>query len=233
MTKSSTSRSQIQTVSSFQNLISIPFSGEVNALAWKRNLRGDFEEIVNKIEPGDNLVTLSIEDLKELQLSEQGDLAREVLINDFKALEDLGASPVLNVIQCYDREEPSSFFPTDVYSFHVDRSPVPVDTFLCTYYGASSEIVPNADATKKILIPEIRKELVTLYGGTEDEGFEIFLSENFYDLHYEVKPDAQILSLGTGHIYRLAIEHPESQVLPCVHRAPLERPGQSRLLMIC
>ncbi len=233
MTKSPTSRSQIQTVSSFQNLISIPFSGEVNALAWKRNLTGNFEEIVNKVEPGDNLVTLSIEELKELQLSEQGDLAREVLINDFKALEDLGASPVLNVIRCYDREEPSSFFPTDVYSFHVDRSPVPVDTFLCTYYGASSEIVPNADATKKILIPEIRKELLRLYGGKDDEGFEIFLSENFYDLHYEVKPDAQILRLGTGHIYRLAIEHPESQVLPCVHRAPLERLGQSRLLLIC
>jgi hypothetical protein len=33
------------------------------------------------------------------------------------------------------------------------------DTFLCTYHGTSSDILPNDQATQKILIPEIRKSL--------------------------------------------------------------------------
>ena len=36
-----------------------------------------------------------------------------------------------------------------------------------------------------------------------------------------------------GHLWKLAIYHPESQVLPCVHRAPKEKIGQNRLLLIC
>ena len=74
----------------------------------------------------------------------------------------------------YKRQE-HSFFPTDVYSFHVDRSPIPIDTFLCTYYGDSSEILPNSEAIKKVQIPEIRSELKKLYTGT-DFNFESFLS---------------------------------------------------------
>jgi hypothetical protein len=31
----------------------------------------------------------------------------------------------------------------------------------------------------------------------------------------------------------LAVDHPESQVPPCIHRAPKEKSGQNRLLMIC
>jgi hypothetical protein len=117
-----------------------------------------------------------------------------------------------------------------VYSYHVDRSPIPGDTILCTYYGEPSEILPNSEVTQKILIPEIRAELKKLYDGTE-EGFEDFLIENFFDLHYQAKPEAQGISLGIGHIWRLAIDHPESKVLPCVHRAPIEK--TKRLLLIC
>jgi hypothetical protein len=29
------------------------------------------------------------------------------------------------------------------------------------------------------------------------------------------------------------VDHPEQQVLPCVHRAPLENNGEYRLLLIC
>ncbi|MGB0425252.1 MAG: hypothetical protein ACPGED_13055, partial [Flavobacteriales bacterium] len=124
------------------------------------------------------------------------------------------------------------FFPTDVYSFHVDRSPVPTDTFLCTYYGESSELISNSESIQKVLVPEIRDELKKLYGGN-DEGFESFLSEYFFDLHYQPEPGAQITQLGIGNLWKLAVDHPESQVLPCVHRAPLEKSGQKRLLLIC
>ena len=112
--------------------------------------------------------------------------------------------------------------------FGVDRSTVPYATFLCTYHGASSEILPNSQATQKVLIPEIRDEFKKLYDG-EEEGFEAFLSEYFFDLH----SDAQIISLGQGHMWKLTIDHPERQVLPCIHRAPKENEGEPRLLLIC
>lgn len=222
----------IHCVTNFQDLISTPFNGEINAICWMRKLAGDFSEIVEKAALSGNITAIEQEELRELQLSEQGQLAREILLDDLKILKAHGASPVLNVIRYYDRDDTYPFFPTDVYSFHADRSPIPIDTFLCTYYGESSEILPNSQGQKKVLIPEIRDELKKLYHGA-DEGFESFLSEHFFDLHYQAKPDARPISLGPGHLWRLAIEHPESQVPPCLHRAPKEKPGQNRLLMIC
>ncbi|MBB5647024.1 hypothetical protein [Pedobacter cryoconitis] len=223
---------QIHCVTNFQDLISTPFNGEMNAICWTRELTGDFSEIVKKVELSGNITVLEQEELCELQLSEQGQLAREILLNDLKILEAHGASPILNVISYYDRDDSYPFFPTDVYSFHVDRSPIPTDTFLCTYYGEPSEILPNSQGTKKVLIPEIRIELKKLYHGAEED-FESFLSEYFFDLHYQAKPDAHLINLGLGHLWRLAVDHPESQVPPCLHRAPEEKSGQKRLLLIC
>jgi len=226
------SESQIQTVTNFQDLVSTPFHGEINALCWTRELRGDFSDIVNKVELNGTIAALDEEELLELQLTAQGNLAREILLNDLKALKAHGASPILNLIKCYERDDAYPFFPTDVYSFHVDRSPVPTDTFLCTYRGESSEIVSNSHAEQKVLVPEIRGELKKLYSGPDD-GFDSFLSEYFFDLHYRAKPKARIVSLGLGHLWRLAVDHPESEVPPCLHRAPEEKPGQTRLMMIC
>lgn len=223
---------QIQCVTNFRDLISTPFYGKVNAICWTRKLVGDFAEIVEKVVLNENIVALDPEELLELQLSEQGQLAREIILNDMKLLEAHGASPTLNVIRYYDRDDAYPFFPTDVYSFHVDRSTVPTDTFLCTYHGASSEILPNSQVEQKVLVPEIRAELRKLYDGA-DEGFESFLSEYFFDLHYRAKPGARPISLGLGHLWRLAIDQPESKVLPSVHRAPVENDGKSRLLLIC
>lgn len=223
---------QIHCVTNFQDLVSTPFSGEMNAICWTRELKGDFSEIVKKIALNENITTVEEEELRALQLSEQGQLAREILFNDLKVLEAHGASPILNVISYYDRDDTYPFFPTDVYSFHVDRSPIPTDTFLCTYHGESSEILPNSQGTKKILIPEIRVELEKIYDGAEED-FESFLSEHFFDLHYQAKPDAHPIRLGLGHLWRLAVDHPESQVPPCLHRAPQEKSGQKRLLLIC
>jgi len=223
---------QIRYVSNFNDLVSTPFNGTINAICWTRQLTGDFSEIVKKIALNGNITAIEQEGLCALQLSEQGQLAREILLNDLKALRDHGASPLLNVIKYYDRDDAYPFFPTDVYSFHVDRSPIPTDTFLCTYYGDPSEILPNSQAKMKVKIPAIRDELKKLYHGTA-EGFESFLREHFFDLHYEADPGARPISLGRGHLWRLAVDHPESPVPPCIHRAPTEISGQHRLLLIC
>lgn len=223
---------QIREVSNFQDLVSNPFRGDINAMCWSRNLVGDFSEIVNKLTIIDNITEISEEQLHQLNLSEQGSLARKILLNDMILLKELGASPSLNLIKYYERDDSYPYFPTDVYSFHVDRSPILTDTFLCTYYGAPSDIVPNAQADQKIHIPEIREELKKLYNGPEI-CFESFLSDYFFDLHYQAKPNAQIINLGLGNLWRLAVDCTESKVLPCIHRAPKETNGQTRLLLIC
>lgn len=228
----SLSEKQIHYVTNFQDLVSTPFHGEINSICWSRKLKGDFFEIVKKLEVNENITEVGQEELFEIQLSEQGQLAREILLNDLKLLKAHGASPILNLIKSYDRDDSNLFFPTDVYSFHVDRSPIPTDTFLCTYYGESSEILQNSQATQKILVPEIRHELKKRYNGPEAE-FETFLKEHFFDLHYLPKPEAQPISLGLCNMWRLAVDHPESKVLPCIHRAPKEKTGEKRLLLIC
>ena len=224
--------SQIKYFNNFQDFLAAPFEGEVNTMYWDRKLIGDFSEIVQKVELNDTITELNEKILRKLQLSESGQLAREILINDLLLLEAAGASPQLNIIRNYERDDELPFFPTDVYSFHIDRSTIPSSTFLCTYFGATSEIIPNSKAIQKILIPEIRSELKKLYDG-EECGFESFLIDNFFDLHYQVNPYAKPISLGLGQIWKLAIDYPDSLVLPCIHRAPLEKNGESRLLLIC
>ena len=223
---------QIQYVTNFSDLVSTSFHGDINAICWTRNLVGDFAEIIEKVELNENIAELAEEELRDLHLSEHGQLARDILLNDLKLLKAHGAAPILNLIRCYDRDDANPIFPTDVYSFHVDRSPVPSDTILCTYYGEASEIVPNSQAIQKILVPEIRDELKKLYHDAA-EGFESFLIDHFFDLHYQIKPDAHPINLGLGHLWRLAVDHPESQISPCLHRAPKEKAGETRLLLIC
>ncbi|MBW1654586.1 DUF1826 domain-containing protein [Flavobacterium quisquiliarum] len=223
---------QVQTVSSFVDLVHTNFKGEMNALCWYRNLDGDFKEIAEKLSLKENITEVSPEDLVALQLSEKGNIAREIILNDLQLLTDFGASPSLNLLKCYERDDEFDFISTDVYSFHVDRSPIATDTFLCTYHGAASDIVANSQAEQKILIPEIRAKLKELHDGP-DEDFEDFLKENFFDLHYQLHENAEPINLGLGHLWRLAVDHPEQEVLPCVHRAPRENDAEYRLLLIC
>lgn len=223
---------QVGVVSSFSELINTKFKGIVNAICWSRDLDGDFKEIVSKLPLKENITEISIEDILALKLSEKGILAREIILNDLKLLTDFGASPSLNLLKSYERDDEFDFISTDVYSFHVDRSPIGTDTFLCTYYGASSDIISNDQVEQKILIPEVREKLRELHDGPEAE-FETFLKEYFFDLHYQPKPNAKPTNLENGNLWRLAVDHPLQEVLPCVHRAPVENDGEYRLLLIC
>ena len=222
---------QIKVVHTFYDLIQTEFQGLNNALCWQRDLRGDFEEIVAKLTLDEDITEVLPEDLLALKLSTDGEIARATILQDMQLLTKMGAQPSLNLLKCYERDEEFDFIATDVYSFHVDRSPVATDTFLCTYFGAASDIIANDQVEQKILIPEIRAQLRELYDGPES-GFEAFLTEYFFDLHYQPQANAQPINLGTGHVWRLAVDHPQQQVMPCVHRAPVEH-GCHRLLLIC
>ncbi|BAP32649.1 uncharacterized protein CHSO_3612 [Chryseobacterium sp. StRB126] len=232
MNKTFSDNHQVEIVSVFSELIHTDFQGDINAMCWYRNLDGDFKEIVSKLQLKESITEISTEDLLALRLSEEGNIAREIILNDLQLLTDFGASPSLNLLKNYDRDEEFDFISTDVYSYHVDRSPIGTDTFLCTYYGAASDILPNDQAVQKIQVPEIREKLKELHDGPEDE-FEDFLKDCFFDLHYQAKPNAVPTNLGLGHLWRLAVDHPAQKVLPCVHRAPVENEGEYRLLLIC
>ncbi|WP_288376282.1 DUF1826 domain-containing protein [Chryseobacterium culicis] len=223
---------QIEVVSSFSELIETRFRGATNAICWQRDLSGDFKEIVTKLQLEDNITEIFPEDLLALPLSEQGIIARETILHDIRLLSDFGASPSLNLLKNYDRDTELEFISTDVYSYHVDRSPIATDTFLCTYHGTASDIIANDQVEQKILIPEIREKLRKLHNGPEEE-FENFLKEYFFDLHYQPKTTAEPVNLGTGHLWRLAVDHPGQKALPCVHRAPVENDNEYRLLLIC
>lgn len=222
---------QVGEVASFSELVTTRFQGNMNALCWHRNLDGDFKEIVTQLLLKENITEVTPKELLTLQLSENGNIARQIILNDLKLLTDFGASPSLNLLKHYERDEEFDFISTDVYSWHVDRSPVSTDTFLCTYYGTASDIIPNDKVIQKILIPEVREKLKELYNGPESE-FEDFLKEYYFDLHYQANSNTEPVSLGLGNLWRLAVDHPEQKVLPCVHRAPVEK-GEYRLLLIC
>lgn len=229
-----TDYARIKRVGSFQELVTTPFDGGVNALCWERVLPGDFSEVVQRLGVSESVEPIDEARLRELSVSPAGRAAIEVLIEDQRLLREHGAAPVLNCFLGYPRDDEPEVVPTDVYSFHADSAPVEADTFLCTYHGAASEGLRNEDAHRRVDIPATRAELLKLFGGADDAGFREFLKENCYDLHYAAAPGARPYQFGVGNLWRIATDWPGCRVPPCIHRAPETVPGQSpRLLLIC
>ena len=223
----------VRIVGSFEELISTPFSGEVNALCWPRTLAGDFDEIARVVGPLDEITGLEEDDLMSLTLSPAGQLARAQLIADLNLLRDARLEPSLDLIPGYPRDPESGPVPIDVYDWHADSANTLADTFLCSYTVASSEGIANSEAICRIDIPETRAALLKLYGGADDAGFAAWCHEHHYDLHYAALPNARVFSFGFGNLWRISTQCPGSPVLPCVHRAPVTKPGQPpRLLLI-
>ena len=223
----------VKTVGSLQELVTTLFQDGINALCWPRTLPGNFSEVVAALPGGEGIVPVDEDQLAGLSLSEAGKAARDILLADLADLRAHDLQPELDCVHGSQRQEPEGLFHTDVASWHVDTATVPADTYLCTYVGACSEGLPNAQAQRRVDVPETRAELLRLYGGEEDTGFREYLADWFYDLHYVPLPGTQPYSFGTGNLWRLAIDHPGCPVLPCVHRAPLTLPGMAaRLLLI-
>ena len=105
--------SQVALVSTFDDLVNTAFSGHTNAICWHRKLEGDFEEIVSKLKLRDNITEVSIAELLSLQLSASGNVAREIILSDLKSLNDIGASPSLNLLKNYERDEELDLFPSE------------------------------------------------------------------------------------------------------------------------
>ncbi|MEO6569275.1 MAG: hypothetical protein ABIO94_10980 [Opitutaceae bacterium] len=224
---------RIKVVKNFHELLTTSFTGEINALCWQRSLPGDFGEVIAQLGSSEEVVPLADSQLLRLRVSEAGRNAINAVMEDLKRLREQQLSPELNCIQRYPRDEESGAVRTDVYSFHADSAPVAADTWLCTYHGASSEGLRNDEAARRVDIPETHAELLRLYGGEADAGFQEFLRENCYDLHYAPLPHAQPFSFGRCNLWRIALDYPGSPVPPCIHRAPETAPGDPpRLLLI-
>lgn len=225
---------RIRAVASFEELVTTPFAGDVNALCWPRRLPGDFAELVDRLPVGEGITTIADDDLRALDLGPAGAIARDVVLADLKMTRDRGLDPSLDCVAAHPRPPAPGVFPTDAYSFHADRAPVLVDTYLCTYIGPSSEGLSNEAAIRRADVPDTRAELLAAYGGPDGADFEVWLAEHSYDLHYTALAGAQPFTFGIGNLWRIAIACPQSHVAPCVHRAPLALPGTpTRLLLIC
>ncbi len=224
---------RIKVVGSFEELVSTPFADGVNALCWSRDLPGSFDEVVRHLSVGHGITTLEDEWLENLSLSPEGVTAVQVMLDDQRLLRALDLDPVLDCVNGYLRDEGSGPVATDVCSFHADSATVQADTYLCTYFGPSSEGLRNDEARRRVDIPETRALLLKEFGGEDGLSFIEYLNENCYDLHYVPVGDARPFYFGIGNLWRIAVQYPESPVPPCIHRAPKTRPGDApRLLLI-
>lgn len=217
-------------VDSFEGLLQ-PFAGDVNARCLARTLDADFEGIARALAPraeaADGLLVIDEDTLRSVA----GLDARAVslVLDDVRRLTALGREPQLNVLTRYPADTRGLPISVDVHSFHADRAPVETDTFLCTYAGACTEGLDNDDAVRLVDDPGVAAALRALHG--RDDGFDAFLVEGCFDLHYRVKPGAAPFSFGVGQLWRLTVAWPGAPVAPCIHRAPVPD-GRPRLLLI-
>jgi hypothetical protein len=223
---------RVRQVASFDALLRTPFGGEVNALCWRRFIPGDFAEVAARLPVGTGIVAVSDDEVASLDLSPAGRLAADALIADQRLLRAHDLDPTLNCIHDCVRGSEPGIVPTDVTSFHVDSSPIEVDTWLCTYLGACSEGIANEEAVRKVDIPEVRAALLAEYGGVDDDGFCEYLRDCSYEYHYSPRQGARPYSFGRFALWRIATLWPGNPVLPCIHRAPENHPGSPRLLLI-
>jgi hypothetical protein len=230
------------------------FDDDKNALCLPRAEAPDmilgFDElarlVARDIDDEAGAVDVDVDRLWALPLSANARQAAHRLRADLEALWAHGRQPALSCIRRYATDTRGLPIATDVLSFHVDRAPVEVDTFLCTYAGAASEIVDNDVADRLIDDPTIRRALRAALGGNatdvdsdvdvtlgDDSDFARLIADGSFDLHYRPRHGARVFSCGRFWLWKLAVTWPGSRVLPCIHRAPRTSLHDSpRLLLI-
>jgi hypothetical protein len=239
---------RIKVVRSFEDLVSARFEDGVNAISWPRELSGDYREVVERLGLGVGITTIEEGRLEALlsgegSLSEAGRVAVEVMREDLRRLRELGLEPVLDGVNGYaprgaeggdeEMDAGEAVVRTDVCSWHVDSATCEADTWLCTYFGRSSEGLRSEEAIRRVDVPETRAELLRCYGGEDDEGFLEYLNDHYYDLHYVPVEGARGWSFGAGNLWRVATAYPGCAVPACIHRAPDPVAGElPRLLLI-
>ncbi len=224
----------IRIAGSFDELVTLPFGPEVNAICWQRDLPGDFDELAAVFSREEGVTSLDEEMLRDLKedLSPDGRAAAEVLLEDQRLLRARGLKPSLECVPRYLRDA-AAIVPTDVYSFHADRATVATDTYLCSYNEAATEGLRNDAAQRHIDLAATRAALLKQFQQEGSGDFEEYLRENCYDLHYAPLAGAVPFSFGIGNLWRIAVEYPGCPVPPCLHRAPETIPGRlPRLLLI-
>jgi hypothetical protein len=217
--------------------LAAPMRGERNAVRWRRALAGDFAELAHladALEPHADRVPLDEEQLADLRgrASAAGRLAIDAVLADLQLLREHGHAPTFELLRRYERDADPDL-PIDVHSFHVDTANVPTETILCTYHGDASEVLPRADALRRVDEPELRARLRRRFGDGDDEAFAAWLLENAFALHYAPQPGAEPFVCGRGELWRLAVDHPGRATAACIHRAPPPRDDAGpRLLLI-
>lgn len=223
---------RIRLVGSFEALMEARFADGVNAFCWPRTLTGDFEEVVRHLDVEPGITHLTSEQLRSLPLGVGGMQAVRAMLDDLEKLVGHGLQPTLDCINGYRQPEEPELLRTDVCSFHADSATCEADTILCSYRGASSEGLRNEDVIRHVDVPGTRARLLKAYGGEDDGGFDAWLNDHYFDLHYLPLPGAVPFAFGVGNLWRVATLWPGAPVPPCVHRAPDPVPGQKRLLLI-
>ena len=221
----------VRVVDSFEALLRAPFAGACNAVCWRRELSGDFDELVQRLPAGEGVTAIDESELAALPVRGPAAEAVASLLADLRRLREAGQAPELDVVERYARD-PDELLPRDVHSFHVDTADAPTDTYLCCYSGAPSEGLDFAEAERCIDVPSIRAALLDRFGGEDDPAFAAHLRARHFDLHYRPLPGARPFSMGLGHLWRLAVRYPQSPVPACIHRAPPSRPGAPRRLLL-
>lgn len=233
--------SRVQVVDTLETLLTQPFGYGANAMCLPRNFDVDIEDgfnelaqmLVTGMSEDDDLVAVDEHLLKTLPVSSAGRRAALVLCEDLLCLREHGRDPTLNCIRAYATDDRGLPIATDVMSFHVDRADIEVDTFLCTYAGAPSELLDNDDATRLIDDHAIRSMLRAATGAPDDDAFADIIRHGSFDLHYRPKPGARVFSCGRFALWKLAVAWPGARVPPCIHRAPSTTPADPpRLLLI-
>lgn len=230
------------TVDSFDQLVRRSFANGVNAVCWPRVLAGDFDEVARLLAPDDGVVVVGVDMLRSLTLSVAGRGAAEAMISDLQRLDALGREPILNCITRYPSDERGYAIGTEVMSFHADRAPVEVDTWLCTYAGRSSEGLDNDGAQHLIEDPDRRTRLLCELDeeannddhNDDHNDDDARIVDGSFDLHYAAIDGAEVFSFGVHHLWRIAVQWPGCAVPPCLHRAPTTVVSDApRLLLIC